>query len=95
MIVIFGLCFLLIDWLSFEEGGEGFHLKLDVQDQAGGRSFDLDEQGGRWSWKLGNFLGRHMCIILYQKSKKIHTWVPDLQLIKGTCNLMGQIKCTA
>ena len=43
MIVIIGLCFLLIDWLSF---GDRVHLELDVQSQAGGQSLDVDGQGG-------------------------------------------------
>ena len=42
-----GLCFLLIDWLSFgEEGGEGggerVRLKFDNQCQGGGRILDVD-----------------------------------------------------
>ena len=49
IIVILGLCFLLIDWLSFgEEGGGGaggFSLELDVQGQGGGRILDVDGQG--------------------------------------------------
>ena len=54
------LCFLLIDWLSFEEGKGGgrVRLKLHVQRQGGGRSLDVDGQGGR-GWKvlkIGQFL---------------------------------------
>ena len=33
IIVILGLCFLFIDWLSFGEGGVECCLKLDVQVQ--------------------------------------------------------------
>ena len=47
MIVMLGLCFLLIDWLSFEEGG-GVCLKLDVQCQEGG-------QGVKWGGGLENW----------------------------------------
>ena len=45
MIVMFELCFLLINWLSFREGA-GVGLKLDVQCQGGGRILDLEGQGG-------------------------------------------------
>ena len=38
-------CFLLIDWLSFGEGGGGVRLKLDVQDQGDRRILDVDGQG--------------------------------------------------
>ena len=44
MIIILGLCFLLIDWLSFGEGKGP--LKLDVQGQVGGRILDVAGQGG-------------------------------------------------
>ena len=44
MIVMLGLCFLLIDWLSFEEGGR-VRLELDVQCQEGGNILDVDGQG--------------------------------------------------
>ena len=44
MIVMLGLCFLLIDWLSFEEGGR-VRLKLGVQCQEGGKILDVDGQG--------------------------------------------------
>ena len=57
MIVILGLCFLLIDWLSFGEGGGGWgiRLKLDVQGQGGGgiRNFGLSWTMGLWG--LGNW----------------------------------------
>ena len=60
IIVILGLCFLLIDWLSF---GGGLLLKLDVQDQGVEDFWTLmDEAGGR-SRKLDNFHGCHMCIV--------------------------------
>ena len=50
MIVIFGLRFLLIDWLSFEEGCRGWgSFEIDVQGQGGGRCLDLDGQRGRGS----------------------------------------------
>ena len=45
IIFILGLCFLLIDWLSFGEGG-GVRLKLDVQDHGYRRILDVDGQGG-------------------------------------------------
>ena len=54
MIVMLGLCFLLIDWLSFEEGG-GVRLKLDVQCQEGGRILDVDGQGVKWGGGLENW----------------------------------------
>ena len=60
MILILGLWFLLIDWLSF---GEGVRLKLDVQGQGGGLILDIDGQGGGGSWQLNNFHGHHTCII--------------------------------
>ena len=44
MIVMLGLCFLLIDWLSFEEGGR-VRLKLDVQCQESEKILDVDGQG--------------------------------------------------
>ena len=58
MIVIRGLCFLLIDWLPFEDwgaggfGGLGVRFKLDVQVQEGGRILDVDGQRG---WGLENW----------------------------------------
>ena len=55
-------CFLLIDWLSFGEDGEGgeegkgagFGSKLDVQGQDGGRISDIDGQGvgGLENWTI-------------------------------------------
>ena len=55
-------CFLLIDWLSFGEDGEGgeegkgagFGSKLDVQGQDGGRLSDIDGQGvgGLENWTI-------------------------------------------
>ena len=41
-----GLCFLLIDWLSFRERGGEARLKLDVQGQEGERILDVDGQRG-------------------------------------------------
>ena len=52
-IVILGLCFILIDWLSFGVGG--VRLKLDVQGQEGGRILDVDGQGGWGVLKTGKF----------------------------------------
>ena len=51
--VILGLCFLLIDWLSFGEGG--FRLKLDVQRQVGERILDVYVQGRLGVLKIGQF----------------------------------------
>ena len=42
----------------------GVRLKLNVQGQGGERILDIDGQGS-WSWKLGNFHGRHICSIPY------------------------------
>ena len=59
IIVILGLCFLLIDWLSFEEegggGAGGVSLELDVQGQGGGRILDVDGQEDRFFLKIGKF----------------------------------------
>ena len=49
IIVIYGLCFLLIDWLSFGKGGGGGggeSFKVDVQGQGGGRILDVAGKGG-------------------------------------------------
>ena len=49
IIVILGLCFLLIDWLSFGKGGGGGggeSFKVDVQGQGGGRILDVAGKGG-------------------------------------------------
>ena len=56
IIVILGLCFLLIDWLSFgeEKRGEG---------QGGGRILDVAGLRGWESWKLDNFHGSHKCFV--------------------------------
>ena len=54
MIVILGLCFPLIDWLSFGEK-KGVRLKLDVQGQEGGRILDVDGQGRLGVLKIGQF----------------------------------------
>ena len=49
IIVVLGLFLVLIDWLSFGEGGRGVwgggwgvHSKLDVQGQEAGRILDVD-----------------------------------------------------
>ena len=47
IIVILGLCFLFIDWLSFGEGGVGCCLKLDVQVQG------VEDFGYRWTRGVG------------------------------------------
>ena len=65
--VIIGLCFLLIEWLLFGEGGT-VRLKLDFQGQGGGRMLDVDGQGGWGSWNLDNFHGCHICIIPQESS---------------------------
>ena len=41
---ILGLCFLLIDWLSFGMGGSSF--EIGRPSQWGGRILDVDGQGG-------------------------------------------------
>ena len=38
---------------------------MDVQSQGGNKMLNVAGQGGGGSWKLGNFHGRHMCIIPY------------------------------
>ena len=57
IIAVLGLCFLLINWLSF---GKGIRLKLDFKCQGGGRSSDVDGQG-----RVGdlNIQGCHISII--------------------------------
>ena len=55
IIGILVLCFRLIDWLSFEEGGEGGCLKMGVQGQEDGRILDVAG--------LNNLHGCHMCIV--------------------------------
>ena len=37
-------------------------MKLDVQDQGGGKLLDEAGQGSEESWKFDNFRGRHICI---------------------------------
>ena len=44
VIVILGLCFLLIDWSSFGEGGGSFGIERPRS--KGGRILDLDGVGG-------------------------------------------------
>ena len=46
--VILGFYFILIDWLPFGKGEEGFRLKLDIQCQWGGRILDVDGQVRWW-----------------------------------------------
>ena len=49
--------------LSFEVGGGGVRLKLNVQGQGGGRILDIDGEGEWGVLKIGNFYRHHMCII--------------------------------
>ena len=57
-IVILGLCFILIDWLSFGVGG----VRLNVQGQGGGRILDVDGQGGWGVLKTGKFSYGFICV---------------------------------
>ena len=50
IIAVLGLCFLLINWLSF---GKGVRLKLDFKCHGGGRSSDVDGQGRVGDLKIG------------------------------------------
>ena len=60
-------CFLLIDWLSFEEE-EGDRSELDAQRQGNGRILDEDGQGVG-TGKSDNFHGRHICIVPFDSQK--------------------------
>ena len=50
-----------------------FRLKLNVQGQRGGRILEVAEQGGRVSWKLGNFHGRYM-LNFWQNIHILNCW---------------------
>ena len=66
--IMFSLNWLVIIWRT---RGRGVRLKLDVQGPGAGRIFDVDRQRGGGSWKMGNFHGRHICII---PRGKFHYW---------------------
>ena len=62
--VILGLCFVLIDWLSFGKRGS---FVWNWTSEVNGVEIawtQIDKRSGR-NWKLDNFHGRHICIISY------------------------------
>ena len=68
------------NWLVIIWRGGGVCEKLDIQGQRGGRNLDVPGQVGGESWKLGNFHGRHMCIVPYCKVSQSGNLVPRVIL---------------
>ena len=66
--IMFSFNWLVINWRGW------VRLKLDVQDQGGGRIIGVVGQRGRGSGKLDNFYGRHMCII--PKKNQAYIYLP-------------------
>ena len=54
---------MLIDWLSFGERDRVNHLKLDVQDQGGGRIFDVAGQWGVESLNIWTIFMDVICLL--------------------------------
>ena len=72
--IMFSFNWLFIIWKG------GIRLKLNAQDQKGGRILDLDRQGGGY-WKLDSFHGRHMCITPKGKKGNFMSNVPKTFLL--------------
>ena len=85
----------IVFWRGWGEGEGGFgSFKIGRSMSRGGKILNVDGQRGCGSWKLDNFHGRHMCIVLNVKFKTLllYNFVKNYQNVIKLCRMFFQHK---